>query len=386
MSSSSKVKVLFLIESMTSASGGTASEIARLTELLVEEKNVDITIACPTPKEETIPIADKVKYVQFQNPRFPFYSWLKAVNHLKALIKGNDVVFSTGIWGSMDGFALKLAWRKDKPVYIRVCGMLEPYILARNPLKKKLGLSMYLRQNLDRANGIIVNSQSEALHVEDVKVAKEKILVIPNGINIPEIVMTKEEAKKAMGIQAGKPVLLYLGRLHPKKGLHFLLQAIAALPEKSRNFTLVVAGEFSDDNYRTLIDGLIQENKLQDMVKFTGHIYGEEKERHFCAADCFILPSQSEGLPNAVLEAMAHELPVIITTGCNIPEVNDYKAGLVVDLTVENLTNALAWFVSDKDKVREAARNAKFFIKEKFSPAKTIEAYKEIIFNNTLMN
>lgn len=143
-----------------------------------------------------------------------------------------------------------------------------------------------------------------------------------------------------------------------------------------------MAGEYSDARYQAQIEGLIHSGSLQEMVHFSGLVTGVDKECHFQAADGFILPSQSEGVPMAVLEAMAHGLPVIITKGCNIPEVADYGAGLVVELSVANLTLALQWFMTGGAPLAAASANAQRLIRERFNPEQSIRQYRQILANH----
>lgn len=380
------MKLLFLIESMSSQSGGPAVEIARLSALLCKEEGISITVACLTSEYESLQLDKKIIFFQFRNPLFLRLSWFEAIRDLMTLINQHDIIFSTGIWGPIDGFALRIAWNKNKPIYIRVCGMLEPYILAKNPLKKWLGRFLYLNKNLKRAAGVIVNSNSEAAHVNSIGIPKEKIMIIPNGIKAIDILPDKNQWKSYFGINPERPVLLYLGRLHPKKGFHLLLEAIVSIPKKNRGFTILVAGEFCDDNYRRQIENMINGFELNDSIKFTGLVAGIEKDRHFYAADCFILPSESEGLPNAVLEAMAFGLPVIVTKGCNIPEIADYNAGLVLDLSVQNIVKSINWFTTLNESSQIFSTNAKRLINECFNPEECIKRYKSIIDNHRQLN
>lgn len=377
------MKLLFLIESMAAESGGPATVVVRLTELMVRQPGVQITVACLTPRPQSLPLHPDVHFFQFNNPVFPKPSWVRAIGDLKQLISQHDLVFTSGIWGPIDGFALRLAWQQHKPVFIRVCGMLEPYILNRHPLKKRLARLLYLKENLRQATGVIVNSQSEARNVAKVGVPTKKILVIPNAVRPVGVLPNQSEVKQSLGLDPYRPVLLYLSRLHPKKGLHVLLQAMALLPAHKRNFTLLVAGDYSDKKYQAQIEDLVQTGDLGEMVHFSGLVTGPDKERHFRAADVFILPSQSEGLPNAVLEAMAHGLPVIVTKGCNLPEVADYGAGLVVDLSVANLTRALQWFMTGGTPLTTASAGALRLIEERFSPDQWVRQYKQILADPT---
>lgn len=377
------MKLLLLIASMAPESGGPATEVVQLTNFIVKQDDVQVTVACPTPRNQGLVLHADVNYFQFDNPIFPQPSWFRAVSDLRRLISEHDLVITSGIWGPIDGFALRLAWQPMKPVYIRVCGMLENYIVNRHPLRKIIGRLLYVQKNLNQATGLIFNSQSEAHNAKWPWVKPKKVLVIPNGLLLTDVQPHHQEVKVNLGLDPNRPVLLYLGRIHPKKGLDVLLQAMALLPATMRNFNLLVAGEYSDATYKAQIEELLQKGGLEKMVHFSGLVTGAEKERHFQAADGFILPSQSEGMPMAALEAMAHGLPVIITKGCNIPEVAEYEAGLVVDLSPANLTKALSWFLAGGDSLAAASTNALRLINERFSPDQSMDPYKQILANHT---
>ncbi|GAB3545442.1 glycosyltransferase [Spirosoma fluminis] len=372
------MKILFLVESMSSRSGGPTNEIARITDLLTSNPCLEITVACLRNESDNVLLNEKVNYYYF-NVTNLLLNFFRVVKELHLLIKESDVIFSTGIWGPVDGLALRLAWITGKPVYLRICGMLEPYIVKRNVLKKWFGFNAYLKSNLNKATGVIVNSEDEAQHVKLYVNEEAKIRVIPNGVEIQATLYNKVLAKQHLGLSLSMPTLLYLGRIHPKKGLHLLLEAILHLPNNKRNFILVVAGEFSDNNYKTKIENIIYNNQLQTIVKFSGLVTGHDKDKHFAAADMFILPSQSEGLPNAALEAMACGLPVILTKECNMSELANYGAGIIINLSIEDIVDSIEWFLLNHTNLLEMSNNAKQYILDKFNPDASRKLYMNII-------
>jgi poly(glycerol-phosphate) alpha-glucosyltransferase len=102
-------------------------------------------------------------------------------------------------------------------------------------------------------------------------------------------------------------------------------------------------------------------------ISFVGEMRNEEKERLFGEADAFVLPSYSEGLPVVALEAMAHGLPVIVTTGCNLPEVSETGAGIEVGNTVEELAQAILNMLADDASRARFAANARRLVEERFA-------------------
>jgi glycosyltransferase involved in cell wall biosynthesis len=118
-------------------------------------------------------------------------------------------------------------------------------------------------------------------------------------------------------------VLLYLGRLHLKKGLANLLQAWSEVRraggEAAQNWYLVIAG-WDQDGHQASLEAITLQRNIGDTVHFIGPQFGLDKDAAFRSSDAFVLPSLSEGMPLAVLEAWAHGLPVLMTPHCNLPE------------------------------------------------------------------
>lgn len=158
---------------------------------------------------------------------------------------------------------------------------------------------------------------------------KTPICLIPNGIDLPN-----EIAKAAPPwdgrVESGKKVLLFLGRIHPKKGLPILLEAWRKVqPERSSatGWMLAIAG-WDQGGHEAELRKYVAEHSLEDSVIFLGPLFGEAKQSALSNADAFVLPSHSEGLPMTVLEAWANHLPVLMTPACNLPVGFDTDAAL----------------------------------------------------------
>ena len=147
----------------------------------------------------------------------------------------------------------------------------------------------------------------------------------------------------------GKDIILFLGRLHFKKGLDLLVKAWAAIARDYPTATLVFAGPDSENSV-SAIRQLIDDQGLSHQVVFTGMLAGNLKWSAFAAATAFVLPSYSEGLSVAVLEALCMGVPVIISENCHLPEVATQGAGWVVPAEVHALQSAM----------REVLRNEGF--------------------------
>jgi glycosyltransferase involved in cell wall biosynthesis len=158
---------------------------------------------------------------------------------------------------------------------------------------------------------------------------KNPIVVIPNGVNLPQGGVSP--APWTPSDSSRDRVLLFLSRIHPKKGMDLLLEA---WPEYSRSgagrrWRLVIAG-WDEIGHEPELRAMASARGINDSVEFVGPLFGPRKDAALSAADAFILPSRSEGLPMAVLEAWAHAKPVLITRACNLPE--GVSAGAAIEM------------------------------------------------------
>jgi glycosyltransferase involved in cell wall biosynthesis len=183
--------------------------------------------------------------------------------------------------------------------------------------------------------------------------------VIPNGVDPDDFAdLPGRQAFRERYQLGDAPVCLYMGRLHPRKGADVLVRAFkrADLPHTR----LVIAGPD---------EGLLETIKphLDERIIITGYLAGQDRLAAFAAADLLALPAVGEGLPMAVLEAMAAGLPVIVSPGCNLPEVSANGAGLEVEPAVEPLAAALHDLLTDADQRAAMGQAARRLAQSRFS-------------------
>jgi poly(glycerol-phosphate) alpha-glucosyltransferase len=222
---------------------------------------------------------------------------------------------------------------------------------------------------LDRAARIQCLTRRE---VEQVRArgVRAPCVVIPNGV----------WCRDATARTGGKArALLFLGRLHPKKGLDLLIQAFAGLASEHPDVRLVIAGDDGGSGYGRQVRHMAERTGLpvasgegagQDgraRICFVGEVRGEQKEAWLARSHAFLLASYSEGLPVAVLEAMAHALPVVVTDACNVPEVADAGAGFVVAPDAGRLAEGIARLLTDDALRARCAANARRLVEERFA-------------------
>jgi len=376
-----RMKYGFLIESMSVASGG-PSRVASIVASSLVERGHSVTIATLKEDEVLVPIDERIQITYLAQANRILPEIRKIIIGIRFLAKEVDVMVVSGIWGPVDGLALRIAAISDVPVYIRVCGMLEDYILRRNAWKKRLARILYVDANLRRAAGLLVNTHIEEAHVAALGFSRN-IEVIPNGVRLPspEERLPKEIAWKLLRFEpCSERILLYLSRIHPKKGLHVFLPSFARFLKDDPSWRLLVAGEYFSEPYKKQIEDMIVEYQLQGKVFFTGEVAGEAKTAAFSLADAFVLPSESEGFSNAVVEALSWSLPVLITKGCNFPEVEEACAGKVAEYNTQSLLQGLRELLTDPNMLVKCSANARVLVEKKYQIKDIVDRYEALAF------
>lgn len=217
-----------------------------------------------------------------------------------------ELLHVQGIWTANSIYGLAGS-KNARGTVVSPHGMLDPWILSRSPLKKAVHSRLFEKPLLRRAV-IHALCQSEADSCAAyMPGAEDRIFVVPNGIDLPAGDTGRPEDKSGT---------LYLSRVHEKKQTIELVEAWARSPA-TRDERLTIAG-WGDSEYEAALRKAVAD---KPMVEFVGSAYGEAKTRLLSRSRYFILPSLSEGLPMAVLEAISYGAIPIITKSCNLPEL-----------------------------------------------------------------
>jgi poly(glycerol-phosphate) alpha-glucosyltransferase len=279
-----------------------------------------------------------------------------------------DIIHTHGIWQYPSIAAL--AWHKKcgGPYLVSPHGMLDPWALRNSAWKKRAARMLYEGSHLRQAACLRALCESEARSMRAYGL-RNPICVIPNGIDLPGVVEGSELRVESSALQrfaAGRKILLYLGRIHPKKGLANLLKAWkqvsgrwSVVGGQTSEWILAIAGWDEgghEDELNRLATELgtawmdVREHRTSNIehptsngcpLLFLGPQFGEEKAACYRGCEAFILPSFSEGLPMVVLEAWAYGKPVLMTAECNLPEAFAVGAALRIEASAESIAQAL---------------------------------------------
>jgi glycosyltransferase involved in cell wall biosynthesis len=298
-----------------------------------------------------------------------------------------QVLHTHGIWTYLSIGVPRWSRKNHKPYIVSPHGMLDAWALDNSKIKKKVAATLYERRHLRGAACLHALCQSEAKSIREFGL-KNPIATIPNGIEIPE---GRDLSSRYL---AKKKIMLFLGRLHPKKGLENALRAWAAsrseaFPDsKPSNWQFVIAG-WDQGDHEVRLKQLCEELELSfaDVpakqflsleassgqlsgfsVVFVGPVFGELKVQLLERANVFILPSFSEGLPMSILEAWAYELPVVMTDYCNLPEGFDAEAAIHIDTEVAGMSAGMMEMIAcSEDELKGMGANGLNLVKEKFT-------------------
>jgi glycosyltransferase involved in cell wall biosynthesis len=252
-----------------------------------------------------------------------------------------SLVHTHGLWMYPGLLARQYADRAKVPRIVSPHGMLELWALKNSRWKKQLAAWGFERRNLESAACLQASCHSEAMAIRAYGL-KNPIAIIPNGIDLPDSDVVEQPK-----LPVGRPTernLLYLGRIHPKKGLGNLLKAWERVqkdsPIRAQNWLLRIVG-WDQGGHEQELRELVSHSRLDASVRFLGPRFGEAKCALFTQADAFVLPSFSEGLPIAVLEAWSYGKPVLITPECHLPEGYDCGAALKIEPAVSSIAQGL---------------------------------------------
>lgn len=304
------------------------------------------------------------------------------------------IIHTHGIWIYSSMATHAYAKRHRIPYMISPHGMLDPWAVRNSRWKKIPAYWLYERAHLREASVLRALCESEAESFRKFGL-KNPIVIIPNGIDLLE--EGKGERLKAKGENGGRKTLLFLGRIHPKKGLPNLIrafkQALDSRPSTiDQSWQLVIAGWDQGGHEAELMQlceqlGLSFSHKmhknhngtesealddrvstLDSEVLFFGPAFGEDKSTLLHDSNAFILPSFSEGLPMSVLEAWAHGLPVVMTPECNLPEGYGANAAIRIKTEVDSIVQGLDSLFSMNDgALKEMGARGKELVRQKFT-------------------
>jgi poly(glycerol-phosphate) alpha-glucosyltransferase len=316
----------------------------------------------------TVPVS------RFSPPKLDYAS-----NMLSCLRAQNpDVVHCHGLWSYHAWATVRWADQARRPFLVSPHGMLDPTDLAKSRFVKFVAKQLYINRLLHGARCISCLSESEAESARAFGL-RNPICLVSIGVDLGP--STDADPPWGDAVPSGAKVLLYLGRLNRKKGVHLLLdgwaRALRAGPP-CEGWHLVIAG-WDQQGCEAQLRAQANALGIGGTVCFAGPQFGQAKVAAFSHASAFALPSTSEGLPSVVLEAWASGLPVLMTPQCNIPEGFAAAAALRVETRADDIARALRELCSMTDgERREMGAKGHRLVREQFTWPKAAEKMRSV--------
>jgi glycosyltransferase involved in cell wall biosynthesis len=328
------------------------------------------SLLCSTYGEMPQTSTPKIAEFRRKLPEVLYYS-PDLKKRVRELVADRDILHGHGLYVGTNYLFGKEARRKGKPLVYHVHGFLEPWILDRSRWKKKLAHWLFEDANFRHVKLWRALTAKEADQIRSCGVTAP-IVVAPNGVTLDDFLApeTKDEPVETPYIPRLVKTArraLFLGRIHPKKGLDLLLASWGALNGSSEGWELVIAGP-DENGYLNEIKAKAGALNLLEKIRFTGPVTGRAKIALLNSADLFVLPSYSEGFSVSLLEAMACRVPVVATQSCNFPDVTARQAGWECECTGESVSRTLNEALREDDLARQQrGSNGYDLVKERYA-------------------
>ena len=362
-----RLNILHTVNDLSSFSGGPSRTISSLADNLAS-LDVDISIVTPfykqsnenpniLPSNKSVRIVKANKNIFRRNLMFDrsFYQTLSdSINY-----KQNTLIHDNGIWLSSNYTVSKLSKNLSIPLVISTHGMLQEWSIMHKYFKKRLAWYLYQKNNISSSSLIHATSQKEAESIRKI-IFNVPIAIIPNGVNKATKINLKSTLnlrKFSINLSEDK-ILLFIGRIHPVKGLMNLLKTWNIVKPYNKKWKLVIAGP-SDSDYSNTLERFVKDNSLEQSVIFLGPVEGDDLSLLYSKSNLFILPSFTENFGMVILEALSYGIPVITTKGTPWSQLITNDCGWWVEPNVEGLISALKDAVDlDEIKSKEMSLNA----------------------------
>ena len=360
-----RASVVHTIAGLRDQDGGVARSVPGLCEALARQGcrialitqrpmgTNQASLLTPDPKLVDVRFA---RSVGWEHPRLSFAPGLVRKLSTMCAEIAPAILHDHGVWLHMNHAAAVTARRLGLRRVVSPRGMLDGWAMSYHSWKKRLAWHAYQERDLRSANAFCATSKLEAEAIRNLGLA-QPIAIIPNGVDVP----TFEERRP----RSVDRVVLFLSRLHEKKGVLDLIAAWASAPRPG--WRLVIAGP-DEGGYRRVLEDAVARAGVMTSVTFAGAVAGQAKHALLRDAEVFVLPSYSENFGIVVAEALAYGVPVITTHATPWEELSDHNCGWWIPTGTEALKGALmlAMALSSEER-RSMGQRGAALIAERYS-------------------
>ena len=364
------MKILVLADDISSSTGGGKVGILGLCNSLQNQNNI-VTLVTAGIDLELIKFNNYQLKLKIENINTIFFlpnlnimgmriSYL-FYKYLSKETRNFDLIVIHSIYKFHSTIASIYSKKFNVPFIIRPHGSLDSFLINNSKtLLKKFFINIFEKRNFRNASAIQFSCNLERKNAQKYISYWKKSLIIPEGIEKHNFYN-----KRKVFLRNNTMNILFLGRIHKKKGIEILLEALSKIVNKVNfQFTLVGSG---DKEYKNYIFKMIDDKNLGSYCNITGYVSSSIKREIYNKTDLFILPSYGENFGIAVVEAMSFGIPVIVSNKVGIfDSIVNNQAGLVVNNSVDELVEAIK-FINNKKKLQFFGTNAKKLVNKKYT-------------------
>jgi glycosyltransferase involved in cell wall biosynthesis len=365
------VRIIQVVPSLEEEASGPSYSVPRLAEALAALGH-DVTLT--SAGGQAVVVGDGVRFERYPRDfqHVPIVQTLQLSEGLRRALRRHaaeaEIVHSNGLWIAPTLYPAWAARGAGRPLMLSPRGTLSPVALEKSARRKRYFWRLLQGPAVAAAKVLHATSEQEYLDIRAFGLT-QPVALIPNGVDIaPGSSRRTSRVRKR---------LLYLGRVHPIKGLEILLPAWRRLCSSFPNWELRIVGPGPED-YERKVRAMIAEQDIQ-RVSLEGPRYGAEKSCEYAEADLFILPSFSENFGMTVAEALAHAVPVIATTGTPWAGLVEERCGWHVAPTEDDLARSMSEAMGLAHSVRTAmGANGRRWMEQRFGWAGLAEQFADI--------
>lgn len=374
---SNSMRVLHVIPSVAPCRGGPSKAVIEMVSAL-RRAGINAEIATTNddgPNKLSVDTSELTEHqgvpvrffnrISFPIPALREFSYAPGFGSwLKHNIRDYDIIHVHAIFSYCSTRAMQLARKYNVPYVVRPIGQLERWSLQQSKGRKQWYLDWIERKNIANAGFVQFTAAAERQQAQEV-IHTMKSEVIPLGLEMPmEVRGAREKLIARLKLKRERPVVLFLSRLHRKKGLEILLESIAELAQL--RIQLIIAGD-GDPDYIQHLENLAKSLKINEDCHFIGFVKGSEKALLLQGADLFALTSFSENFGIAALEALAAGTPTLLSTEVALSRtVAEHDLGYVTELEVNDIARHLSEALTDLEALQDMGSAARDYVEQNF--------------------
>ena len=366
------MRILHVYRSLSTKLGGPAILIPSLCRGLSRQGCQTTILTCNAGEQDRPAKSGQTKIVvaHFTNSEI-LSSMVGVYQELRSLVNSADIVHFHGLWWPINWVVERWARKHSKAMLLSAHSCFQQWELNQSlpkQTKRLVAWQLYGRRLSKECRAIHATASNEREAIRATGLGSD-VAMIPIGIDISEFtdLPSKQIFDKYFPMLSKYRILLFMSRIHPKKGLVILAHAWGKLALQFPDWHLLVVGpDYS--NHRSEVEAILKSYNIKDSYTFAGHLTGEARLAVYNAADLFVLPTYSENFGIVIGEALAAKVPVITTTETPWEDIERHKCGWIIRPRQSDLIETLAGALSlDKSVLEEMGERGHEFVKNNYS-------------------